>query len=253
MDHKKVTYSSLKDAPDAAWESLSKKKIYFGHQSVGFNIMDGVQDLMKKYPQIKLQIVETRDSEDIKPGMIAHSRVGKNREPETKMDEFENVLDQGVGRKADAAALKFCYVDMTGNTDVEKHFDEYKNKVETIRKNYPDLNIIHFTVPLTVSKKTWKTWLKQILGKKDIWEYSDNIKRNKYNELLIKEYNGKDPIVDIATIESTKPDGSRQSFEVDGVAYYSLYPGYTMDGGHLNEIGRKKVADQFLLLLANIN
>ncbi|WP_157067699.1 hypothetical protein [Desulfosarcina cetonica] len=253
MEQKKVTYSSLKDIPDAAWEKLSHKKIYFGHQSVGFNIMDGVKDLMKEYPQIKLKIVETKDSGDIKPGVLAHSRVGKNTEPETKMDEFENVLEQGVGSKADAAALKFCYVDMTGKTDVAKLFDDYKRRIENIRKEYPDLQIIHFTDPLTVTNKTWKTWLKQVMGKKEIWEFNDNIRRNQYNELLRKEYKGKDPIVDIAEIESTKPDGSRQSFEVDGVTYYSLYPGYTMDGGHLNEIGRKKVAEQFILLLANLS
>jgi hypothetical protein len=67
MEQKKVTYNSLKDIPDAAWEKLSQKKIYFGHQSVGFNIMDGVKDLMKEYPQIKLNIVETKDSKDFNP------------------------------------------------------------------------------------------------------------------------------------------------------------------------------------------
>jgi len=252
MEKEKVTYNSLKEIPDAAWENLSQKKIYFGHQSVGFNIMDGVEDLKKEYPKIKLQVVETNKSGDLKPGILAHSRVGKNREPQTKINEFENVLSQGIGRKVDAAALKFCYVDMTDQTDVEQLFNQYKNRVEKIRKQYPDLEIIHFTEPLTVQKKTWKTWIKQIIGKKDIWEFNDNIKRNEYNELLIKEYKGKDPILDIATIESTKPDGSRQSFEVDGAKYYSLYPGYTMDWGHLNETGRKKVAEQLLLLMVNL-
>jgi hypothetical protein len=51
MEQKKVTYSSLKDIPDAAWEKLSKKKIYFGHQSVGFNIIDGVQGFDEGIPQ----------------------------------------------------------------------------------------------------------------------------------------------------------------------------------------------------------
>jgi hypothetical protein len=66
------------------------------------------------------------------------------------------------------------------------------------------------------------------MGKKGFWEYSENIKRNQYNEMLIKEYKGKEPILDIAGIESTKPDGSRQSFELDGVTYYSMVPEYTM-------------------------
>jgi len=33
-------------------EKLSQKKIYFGHQSVGFNIIDGIKDIMKENPQI---------------------------------------------------------------------------------------------------------------------------------------------------------------------------------------------------------
>jgi phage anti-repressor protein len=150
------------------------------------------------------------------------------------------------------AALKFCYVDMTGKTDVERLFSQYKIRIEKIQKSYPDLNIIHFTGPLTVPKTSWKTWLKKILGKKSFWEYDDNIKRNEYNQMLVSEYKGKDPILDIAAIESTKPDGSRQSFELDGKTYYSMYPGYTYDGGHLNETGRKKVAEQLLLLLVNL-
>ncbi len=61
------------------------------------------------------------------------------------------------------------------------------------------------------------------------------------------------PFFDIAKIESTFPDGTRSTFTKDGKTYYSMVPEYTHDGGHLNEMGRKKVAKQFLLLLANLN
>ena len=59
MSEKNISYDTIKDVPASIWEKLSQKKIYFGHQSVGFNIMDGVQDLMKEHPAIKLNIVET--------------------------------------------------------------------------------------------------------------------------------------------------------------------------------------------------
>ena len=252
MEQKKTTYASLKDIPDAAWEKLSEKKIFFGHQSVGNNIIAGIQDLMEEYPQIKLNIVETNDPSRFKVGIFAHSRVGKNVDPKSKIDEFVGFVDKGIGKRGDAAGLKFCYVDIKENTDINSLFDEYKSGIEKIRKDHPDFTVIHFTGPLTVSKTTWKTKLKKLIGKKDIWEYADNVKRNKYNEMLLKEYQGKDPILDIAGIESTKPDGSRQSFELDGVTYYSMFPEYTKDGGHLNDIGRKMVAEQFLLMLANL-
>jgi hypothetical protein len=252
METQKVTYNSLKDIPDATWEKLSKKKIYFGHQSVGFNIIDGVTDLMKEYPKIKLNIVETSDSKDFASGVLAHSRVGKNTDPKSKIDDFAKYIDQGIGSKADAAALKFCYVDMSSNTDIAKVFDEYKSEVEKLRQNYPDLTIIHFTEPLTQRQTGWKASIKKIIGR-EIGGVADNMKRTEYNERLVTAFQGKDPILDIAKIESTFPDGTRNSFEVDGKTYYSLVPEYTYDGGHLNEVGRKKVAEQLLLLLANLD
>ena len=248
MDHKKFTYNILKELPDADWNSLSKKKIYFGHQSVGFNIIDGVKDLMIENPKIKLNIVETNDVKDIGGGALAHSTVGKNKDPKSKIDDFSKYIDQGIGNSADVVALKFCYVDITSDTDINNIFQEYKNKVEELRKSYPSLTIIHFTVPLTIRQIGWKAAIKKIIGR-PIGGVADNMKRNEYNELLIKEYQEKDPILDIAKVESSYPDGKRNSFSMYGKTYFSLIPEYTNDGGHLNEIGRKKVAEQFLFVL----
>ena len=45
MPEKTVQFPNIKDVPASKWENLSQKKIYFGHQSVGFNIIDGIKDL----------------------------------------------------------------------------------------------------------------------------------------------------------------------------------------------------------------
>ncbi len=103
-----------------------------------------------------------------------------------------------------------------------------------------------------MTKTSIKTWIKKIIGKKDIWEYDDNIKRNQYNQLLKEYYEGKEPVFDLAKIESTYPDGKRCTFEKDGKTYYSLVSEYTSDGGHLNEKGRKIVAEKLLVFLANL-
>ncbi len=250
-EEKKVTYNSLKDIPDSAWESLSKKKIYFGHQSVGYNILDGVRDIMKENPKIKLNIVEGNDANLLVPGTLLHSKVGKNTEPKTKIDEFVSFVENGMGKKADAAALKLCYVDIRENADPKALFAEYEAEIEKLRKAYPDLTIIHFTSPLTKLQAGPKAWVKKIIGR-TLGGTKENINRHAYNELLRARYKGKEPILDIAEIESTKPDGTRSSFQSDGKTYYSMVPEYTNDGGHLNEVGRKKVAEQFILLVANL-
>jgi hypothetical protein len=251
METPKITYKSLNDIPDSAWEALSKKKIYFGHQSVGFNIIDGIQDLKKDYPKIKLNIVETSDPKDFNAGIFGHSRVGKNKEPDSKTADFLGFLENGIAKQADAAALKFCYVDVTADTDVQKVFDGYVQTTDALKAKYPNLKLIHFTVPLKTINTSWKTWLKKTMGKTDIWEYTENVKKNQYNDLMIAKYKGKEPVVDIAAIESTKPDGSRNTYDYDGKTYYVMVPEYTYDGGHLNEDGRKRVAAAFLVTLVN--
>jgi disulfide oxidoreductase YuzD len=252
MPEKTVQFPSIKDVPTSKWENLAQKKIYFGHQSVGFNIIDGIKDVMKDHPQIKLNIVETANQSDFKVGLFAHSRVGKNVNPKSKTDEFVEFINKGIGGKADAAALKFCYVDITAGTNANNVFNDYSDSISQLKTKYPDMIIIHFTTPLTQRQTGIKASIKKLIGR-PIGGVADNIKRNEYNEMLLKRYEGKEPILDIAKIESTYPDGTRETFSQDGKTYYSMVPEYTYDGGHLNETGRKKVAEQLLILLANLN
>ena len=79
-----------------------------------------------------------------------------------------------------------------------------------------------------------------------------NIKRNELNQLIVSEYKGKEPLFDIAKFESTYQDGTRSFFMKDGNKYYYLPDVYTNDGGHLNKIGRKHVAEQMLIILSVI-
>jgi len=244
----KVQYNFLNDVPASSWEKLSKKKIFFGHQSVGFNIIEGLKDLMKENPHIKLNIVETNNPDAFNKGIFAHSRVGKNVDPKSKIDEFAKFTEQGIGENADIAFFKFCYVDVKSETDSQKVFDDYKKSMTLLNKQYPKTQFIHVTVPLKQKQTSPKAWIKKIIGR-PIGGYDDNIKRTEFNELLINEYDGKEPIYDLAKIESTRPDGKRETFSSDGKTYYALVPGYTYDGGHLNETGRKKAAEQLLILL----
>jgi hypothetical protein len=133
-------------------------------------------------------------------------------------------------------------------------FIDYKNTMAMLVKKYPQTTFIHCTVPLLIkSKTTPKSLLKKVLGKDDeSFNNNHNIVRNMYNDILRKEYQGKAPIFDLAETESTHPDGSRETFTANGKTYYSLTPNYTNDGGHLNELGRVRIAEQLLLLLLRI-
>ena len=249
----KNQYPTMKNTAEAKWEILGKRKIYFGHHSVGSNIIQGIEDLMNKNPHIKMNMVRTSDVSNFKMGIFAHSEVGKNGQPESKIADFLKFIENGIGKGADFAGFKFCFADILFDTDIKMLFEQYRDSIAIIKNNYPELKIIHFTCPLTKQSTTWKHLVKKILHVADPWRYGSNIKRNEYNKKLIEEYQDKDFIFDIAQIESTRPDGTRFTFDINGNTYYSLVPEYTSDGGHLNEIGRKKVAEQFLLFLANLD
>ncbi|GMT42848.1 MAG: hypothetical protein IEMM0002_1259 [bacterium] len=236
--------------PEIKWDKLSEKRIYFGHQSVGFNIVDGINDVLKENPGVKLNVVETTNPESFLNPVFAHSRAGKNTKPETKVDAFVNYIDSGIGKNLDYAFLKFCYVDIREKTDVKEVFEYYKTSFADLKQKYPRTTFVHLTVPLTTVQTGAKAFVKKIIGKSI--GYEDNLKRHQLNALLKNEYKGKEPLFDIAGIESTGSDGKQKSYSKDGGTFHALRSEYTSDGGHLNETGRKLVALQLLKFLSEL-
>lgn len=250
MEEQKMKYKKISDVPASAWEKLSKKKIYFGHQSVGNNIIEGINELIVRYPQIKLNIVETTDLSMSKKSGFIHSKIGKNTDPKSKIDMFKKNIDSS---DLDIAMLKLCYVDFKAKSNIEEIFDYYSSTIELLEKANPNIKIVHFTAPLVENKFSFKVLLKKILNKKIIWELDDNVTRNLFNKKIVKKYSMSSNIFNIALIESTKTDGARVTFNRGNSDYYSLNPEYTDDGSHLNTKGRVIVAEQLLLLLVSMN
>jgi len=250
MQDSKAYMKILEGISDQQWKPVSDQKIYFGHQSVGFNIMDGITDIMAANEALDLIIKETSDLSNFDSPVFAHSRNGKNRDWQSKINGFRDKINDGLGGKADIAFFKLCYVDITSETDVAELFESYRQTMNELQKAHPDTVFLHTTAPLKTTKTSWKTWIKKLIGKEHIWEYADNIKRNEFNDLVRREYEATGRLFDIARIESTYADGARETFEKDGHTYASLVPSYTYDGGHLNETGRRMVAAHLLKLLA---
>lgn len=250
---KTMPNETISALPAAALTALSSKKIYFGHQSVGFNIIDGIKDIMSANKLVKLNIIELDQIKKLESSGFYHARVGSNRNAISKIDDFAAQMDAGIGGTADIAFFKFCFVDIGADTDIQKVFAHYQVTMAKLRKKYPTTKFIHFTVPLGTTITTWKTRIKTLMGKKDIWEYDANIKKNEFNDLLTNHYTGKEPVFDIAYFESTYPDGKRSTFSKEGKSYFDLAPEYTYDDGHLNEKGRRWVAEHLLVFLAQLN
>ncbi len=248
-ENMKVDLSELKAVPQGQWDALANKKIYFGHQSVGYNIIDGIKDIMVEMPDIKLNIVETRKPNDFNQGIFAHSPVGANCKPLSKVDDFKKIMDSGVGAKVDIAFFKFCYVDVVGNTDINQVFDYYVKIMQELQVKYPKVRFVHMSVPLNSTPTDIKAKIKRMLGK-STWTDEDNIKRNEFNQKLVEKLG--DKVFNLAKYEATKLDCSTDGFNVGNKKYLSMVPEYTEDGGHLNKIGREAIGSQLLIFLKGI-
>lgn len=188
---------------------------------------------------------------------FVHGNVGKNTDPLSKINSFRRKIEAGYGQDVDIALFKFCFVDFTPNTDVKKIFQSYKSTMDTLIKEYPKTTFVAVTTPLTCYApgpdgwlKRVKDFIKDIVGKINVY---DNSSANVFNNLLVHEYSGKIPIFDLAKIESTQPDGSREFYTKNGITYYELVQEYTTDGGHLNGTGRRVIAEEFLAFLARLS
>lgn len=232
-----------------AIKKVAGKKIFFGHMSVGLNILDGLKDLQNEKPEFNnINIIEMNSDPVIEQAGLYHQKVGYNAIPKGKCDMFESILSTNeIGKKFDIVMLKFCYVDFGKETDVKEIFEYYVRTVNNIKSKFPYLQIVHITVPLAVHSGGIKKSIKNL-----IYDDMPNIKRNEFNILLKNEYEGKDPILDLAAVESTYPDGNREFFEHDGDVVYALIPGYTNDGGHLNEVSRYRAANEMIRVLSEI-
>jgi len=250
MAQGKTVFKTIKDVPQQKWERLAEKKIFFAHQSVGFNIIEGIKDVMEEYPQVKIKVLEGTKTSGLKFGGFLHAKVGKNRNPSSKIVEFQKVIEQSSVGDIEVAMLKFCYVDVDRQTDVMELLENYRIAVRNIQGKHPGLKIIHFTMPLRTQEMSWKTKVKLLIGK-EAWEVMDNVQRNEFNKILLSEYYGKEPVFDIARFEATNMEGSLTSFKYKGKEYLALNHFFSSDGGHLNKLGRKMIAEKLLIFLLN--
>ena len=255
MADSQTVLKTMKDTPPSAWEGLSRKRVLFGHQSVGNNMLAGVDELLKEHPAIELTVRSITGPEELAPGTLAHFQVGKNENARSKIEDFDAKIRQGLGGQVDIALFKFCFVDIDAGTDVESLFTEYKATMAALRRDYPGVAFVHVTVPLLRKEKTTlKGYVKKILGRSDgFFAERQNVKRNRYNELLLRHYAGSEPVFDLASIQAAHQDGTHEVFTSGSRSYQALAPEYTDDGGHLNALGRRVVAEQFLIFLARLD
>lgn len=241
---------SMDDALKADLGRVSSARVYFGHQSVGGNIMDGLADLQGQLGQPLIHVGEL-GSLDVSGdrGVLLHTKVGKNEQPISKCEDFRRILDQQLAGLVDVALFKFCYIDFNDTSDVDAIFQTYSMTMDELKQRHSEIIFIHVTAPLRSVDRGLGIWAREMLGRPNRTKLA-NVRRNEFNRLLKERYPA-DPIYDLAAVMSTYPDGRRESFKMDGNTYDSLVPAFTDDGGHLNAVGRTHAAAELVRSIAD--
>lgn len=235
--------------------AVTRARVFFGHQSVGMNVLDGIPGVYATHglptPEIVLLPPRTggraqtgRRGQD---GYFAHALFGQNGDPVAKIGGFD-ARTRGLGSDLDVAFMKFCYADVTSDRDVDVLFSHYRTTMGALERHLPSVAFLHVTTPLT-TRRDPRSRVKALFGRNENMGPADNANRERLNAMMRRAY-GEDRLFDLAAIESTAPDGSRISGSHRGHDYFALYPGYAADAGHLNAEGSAVAAARLLGLIA---
>jgi hypothetical protein len=227
---------------------VSNTRVFFGHQSVGMNVLDGVPGIYAAHHMAAPRIDQegTRPATDT--GFVSHAFIGENEKPLLKISDFDSKMRSGVGEWVDVAMMKLCYVDIMSDTDAGALLTKYRETIAALERDFPKVNFVHVTAPLMTEQETLSK-LKGWLTGSSRGGPAENAARERLNALIRHQYAG-GHLFDLAAAESTAPDGSRATGTYQGHGYYRLFEGYASDSGHLNDKGAQVAATAWLKAIA---
>ena len=227
--------------------TVLQARVFFGHQSVGANILAGIEALCADSSLPRIAVVPADGKLAGMRSYLAQQAIGQNGQPKTKCDAFAAAVESLASDSLQLALMKFCFTDFGPGTDVDGLFAYYTATIARVQSEFPKLKIVHVTAPLLSQSPGWKRAANWILGRESSYKTYDT-KISRFNRLLASEY-GHTSLFDLAQIESTFPDGSRCTIPGTTPDVYALVSDYSTDGGHLDDVGRKLAAVEFLRVI----
>lgn len=216
--------------PDPIRAGLAVRRGWFGHQSVGDDLLEGVRAFADT-PRLAR-------GERVPRGSVGHAALERNGAPHEKIEGFVDAV-RAMNGAVDVVAMKLCWADFDDATDasVDELAKHYVAAVSTVEAEFPDLRVLHVTTPLRTVQGGVRAVVKRVIGR-PLGGISHNALRERYNRALRRF--PLETVFDLARLEWTRRDGSEERH--DGVP--ALAPEYTHDGGHLDAQARRDLGAQ---------
>lgn len=233
-------------------QTVSGKRIWLAHQSVGNYIMHAFQDdnrrgltyIFNQNPSGGVSNVRAPSSiADIPAGTWADTWNGTNQYPWGKLDAFNTAVRTTFAGQLDYALFKFCWVDIfdssegnspTTEAGVDSLWSSYQSTMDALETSYPG-RVVYFTVPLTP----------RISSGGD----GGNYLRERMSAYIRTKYGPTGRVFDIADYESRNESGTLLLNPDDGYRY--LYASWDQgDGGHPSDAGVEMLAAKLLSFMS---
>ena len=239
VDHTSI--EGVASLPQTVMDAVGQQRWFFSHASVGGNMVAGMGDLHSSNPA-RYQLVTVPvgyDSGEMRandpPSPTTHGSVYEcNRSNPGWAAKF-TIFDNSVrisGWRVDAVDVamdKLCYIDQTADAAA------YISMMTGLESSYPATVFAYTTMPLMESADT------------------DNVLRNEYNDAVRAHCaTNQHLLFDIADMEAYEADGTPCTFAYGQGTYQRLCDGYSDDGGHLNSVGRQRIATGWYAVAAVI-
>jgi hypothetical protein len=231
------------------WSIVASRTIYFGHQGVGNGVVAGVEGVASEHA-LPLRVVQTRDPATITGPAFVHFLAGQSRDFASKNAAVLRLLESPTRARKPVLMLKYCYGDIKSAADTTTMFEAYRDTVDTIQFEHPDVTVLHATIPLVTVESALESGTRQFFGRQTMRDGA--IARHRYNELVRFEFTDTEPIFDLAKVEATQPDGTLAGFSAGGRLIETLATENTDDGTHLNARCQKAAAQALLDLLSDV-
>lgn len=223
----------------AEWDATAARTIFFGHQSVGDNILDGLKRIGDSERWPALRVVELTGEQVVDAPMLAHAKIGQNGDPISKVKGFRDAMDAGIGRQVDIALMKYCFWDIRRDTNIDAVFADYQQTMNDLAKRYPNVVFVHTTVPLVAADVDWRARVRRLVGVGTPTD-ADNATREQLNRKIRDSYGTGHVLLDIARIETAGTETTPPQLAEE----------FSSDGAHLNDLGRRRVGAELVKVLA---
>ena len=86
-----VVHADVDESLRADFERIAQRRILFGHQSVGVNLLDGVRQL-STMASVPIRAFETPTAKGVETNGLGHTFVARNGDPFQKLKSFEQAM-----------------------------------------------------------------------------------------------------------------------------------------------------------------